>query len=82
MCGKQCEWLSLNSNDWKKKIKNFLKVETLNEVFALGVSFKGNHEFPDGNPFIGGSVEKNENVNTGGLRELREEVGLGVRENC
>jgi len=75
--------LNLEKDNWKDKVKKFVGNQNLDQTYAVGVSFKGVGKYPDGNPFVGGNVDKSDkNVYEGGLRELKEEIGVGLKKDC
>ena len=59
-----------------------MKIQNLSQLYVLSVFFKNDNEILDGNPFIGGTQEKNETHLQAAHRELLEEVGLRVNENA
>ena len=85
-CGPQCGWLWAGSHKrpycWQDKICDFLKLQNLSKLYVLSVFFKNDKSILDGNPFIGGTQEKNETLLQTAYRELFEEVGLRVNKNA
>lgn len=82
--GPQCKWLWGGSRDrpksWKDTICDSIE-SPINSLFVLCIFFKNNSNILDGNPFIGGTQDNGEDLKKTALRELREEVGLIVKEN-
>lgn len=87
-CGSQCKWLWTGSNyrreSWINTICRIYKTNKLTKLYVLSVFFKNKTSVSDGNPFIGGTYDKDKDntlLDTA-HRELNEEVGLNVKENC
>jgi hypothetical protein len=81
--GFQCRWL-WNGNrtrpmSWHKEIERKMG-KSIDKLYSLGVFFENGTSTPDGNPFIGGTQDEGEKLIDTALRELREEVGLSVKE--
>ena len=81
LLGWQCNYLWRGSKNrpqtWKDDILKNIK-KNLDDLYVLCVFFKGNESLYDGNPFIGGTKEDDETGYEAGIRELGEEVGLGI----
>lgn len=83
--GFQCSWLWGGSRarpvSWDTEI-SFQMNSSLNNLYSLGVFFDNGTLIPDGNPFIGGTQDPDEDLKTTALRELNEEVGLSIVEGA
>lgn len=80
-CGLQCKWLwngsYTNPKSWISVICEMYNETNLKNLFVLCVFFSDG-VICDGNPFIGGTKEPNEDVFETAIRELNEEVGLKI----
>lgn len=85
-CGSQCSWLWTGSYNrpysWQDSVCKFMKTQDLSKLYVLSVFFRNGTDILDGNPFIGGTQEKKENLLITAHRELFEEVGLYVKKNA
>lgn len=85
-CGSQCKWLWTGSKKrpycWQDTICNIFKTSDLSKFYVLSVFFKNGTSIFDGNPFIGGTQDKNEPLIQTAHRELFEEVGLVVNSHA